>query len=608
VTRLAASHDARFVYVFITALRPADPIPGLAEVEHEDFCCVFQLPGHQRGLYFGLNEKGEHIGLPQIWDDKVLQPSTAADRYPWSRFRRKPGNLYVAKPSPWLTAYDARVIRGRKALTACFKVDRKLLRPGIGADGGIRFTAGRRCYRTSELVSWGGPVVWASRVDAMGCLRLTDRYLPAKQPFVRRLDVVYDCASETGEFQIAWQGPTTSTALKPFAAGPYAGYMGKYTLALNGQEQTGDIAPRTTNRMAVPDGWNRLEVLTGFGPALVVSFQKFSGARVMPSVVRSPGRFASRTELKRLFAIWHAAMERSYQGDGTWGAPGVKIHCLCHDGVFNIEPYLLACRYIEGRAIYRQRIRETCERALAAQHAEGWFPCYCAAAGGTAQPAPFEGGAFTHGSVGEALLMAADVLGEPRYFEAARRAAAAYRLYRWEDNQNYAAFALWHLAELYRHDRSPRTLAHAVHYARHFVARGMDMAGAQDGHNYYTGYSNITLKGLARLLEVLTRSHGYYAELRNVVIRAANQALARQQENGEFAGRNRKYLGYRHSAPGLFCVARALPELAPDLTPALLAMYEAQKHGSDWRHNDTRQYDGLVIACTARFLADRRSR
>ena len=92
------------------------------------------------------------------------------------------------------------------------------------------------------------------------------------------------------------------------------------------------------------------------------------------------------------------------------------------------------------------------------------------------------------------------------------------------------------------------------------------------------------------------------------MIRSANQTLARQQADGLFAGRNRKYLGYRHSAPGLFFVARALPEFVPQLQPALLAMYEAQRRGSDRRHGDTAQYCGLTIACMARFLADQGAR
>lgn len=51
--------------------------------------------------------------------------------------------------------------------------------------------------------------------------------------------------------------------------------------------------------------------------------------------------------------------------------------------------------------------------------------------------------------------------------------------------------------------------------------------------------------------------------------------LSRQQPNGLFAGRNRKYLGYHHVVPGLFYAAAAIPELAPDLIAPLAAMLRA---------------------------------
>jgi hypothetical protein len=204
--------------------------------------------------------------------------------------------------------------------------------------------------------------------------------------------------------------------------------------------------------------------------------------------------------------------------------------------------------------------------------------------------------------VGEALLLAYDVIGDRRYLAAARRAVAAYDLYRFDDNQNYAAFALWHLAESYRRDSRADTLRRAVYYAANFAARGIDLAGAQDGHNYYTGYSNITLKGLAKLLAVFPARHPFRPRLRHLVVRSTNQALARQQGTGRFAGRNRKYLGYHHSVPGLFHAADALPDLASDLAPALCAMYAGQKTASASGHGDSLQYDGLVIARMAQWL------
>ncbi len=604
-TRLAVYQDAANLYVFIAAVRPTDKemIPELVDLDREDFGCAVQLDGHQRGLYFGLNEKGEHIGLPQLWDDRSLQAPGDNDHYPWRKPDQEPDTLYSEKPRPWLREYDARVIRGRGVLTGTFRIEKRLLQSGL-RDGALRFTAGRRCYQTSELVSWGSSIIWSVRTDAMGTLRLDGSAAAPRFPAVRRIDVTYDLAAEAGDFTVEWSGPTAERDLKPFKSGNYAGYADKFILALNGEERTGTIGETTTARLPLADDWNRLEVLTGFGSARVVTFQHFPGARiVLPARVPIFRGEPPATELRRTFRAWHESMDKQYLGGGTWGSKSAPVHCLCHCGVFNIEPYIIACQHLEDRPVYRQRIRECCERVLAAQQPAGWFPCHCANVNDPTLPKPFEGGAFAHGSVSEALLLAYDVLHDPRYLAAARRAVPAYDLYPWEDNQNYVAFALWHLADLYRREPKPDTLRRAVYYANHFASRGLDLSGSQDGHNCYTGYSNITLKGLAKLLTVLPRRHPFYPRLRHLVVRSTNQALSRQQSDGQFAGRNRKYLGYHHSVPGLFYAAQALPDLASAIAPSLRAMYEGQKTGADGRHGDTRQYDGLVIAHTARCLA-----
>ena len=267
-----------------------------------------------------------------------------------------------------------------------------------------------------------------------------------------------------------------------------------------------------------------------------------------------------------------------------------------------MEPYAVVCRHGLDEAIHRRRIQETCERMLAAQKPDGWFPCYCSA-NGASDAKLGDGGAFTNGSVGEALVLAAGVTGESRYLEASRR-AADYAWYRWEDNQNYAAFALWHLAALYEVDGKKAWLDKALYYSKHFVTRDIGLCGAADAHNYYTGYGNITLKGMARLLEVLPKAHAYRPVLREQVIRFTNQILSRQQPDGWFAGRNRKYLGYRHAAPGLFAVAAAVPEFRKELEPALAAMYHAVAERILTKPEESGSPDdGLTVALMGRYVA-----
>lgn len=265
-------------------------------------------------------------------------------------------------------------------------------------------------------------------------------------------------------------------------------------------------------------------------------------------------------------------------------------------------PYALCCRHLDSQPVYRDRIRETAERVLAHQHPEGWYPDLCL----EKNPARFRGGAFCNGSAGEAMAIAHVILDDETLLASSRRAADAYQWYPLEMNENYCAFTLWHLAELYEQTQEARDLERAIYYARHFASRDIGLCGAQDAHNYYTGYANITLKGLARLLRILPKAHPFYPVLRARTIRFANQTLARLQPNGLCAGRNRCYVGYMHLAPGLFEVARALPEERSVLEPVLCAMYGVVLHALESTPTNFGDgYDGLVIACMARYLAER---
>jgi hypothetical protein len=256
-----------------------------------------------------------------------------------------------------------------------------------------------------------------------------------------------------------------------------------------------------------------------------------------------------------------------------------------------MEPYALACLHFDDREDYRVKVIETCERILRHEREGHWYPCLCVDGEGTT---PFAGGAFAHGSVCEALLFGYLVLDEQRYLEAAQRAVGAYDLYPLEHNQNYAAFALWHLATLYGIRDEEHVLQRALYYLQ-FAAHHIDMSGAQRGHNYYSAYGGITLKGLAKLLAVFPEDHPSYLWLKDKTLRYTNQMLARQQASGLFAERNRKYLGYHTLTPvaGLVEVSIALGgEVAKRLRPALSAAWQAQQ----------KKPEGLGIASMARLL------
>lgn len=590
-TRLAVYHDATQLTVFITAIEPTRRIPELAGDRREDFGCFFEMNGLHRGFYFGLNQNGEHIALGKSWDEETRDAEAYRDA-PWSQVVREPWK-------PLDLDYEARVISHPGGSTASWRIARTVLAAGMN-DNRIRFTAGRRCYATSELVAWAAGLVWEVRHDELGDLSLVSEVQRPPVPRLCRVDLAYDPASETGIFIAQWHGVWDRERLESVKSRFYADRLPLYTVALNGQEQTGDVAAEVQNAFPVADGWNRLEYLNALGePARVIFFQKFSGNRVVPGLWRRGCPRPAREELRAQFAAWHEWAEKQYVAPGTWASPQAasdphRPYCLDHQGVFWMEPYALAALHLDAQERYRDKVRATCERVLRQERPGNWFPCLCVdPEGGT----PFAGGAFAHGSVGEALVLGYRVLGDSRYLEAARRAVDAYRGYLWEDNPNYSAFALWHLAELYRVTRETAVLSQALYYVP-FAASQVDPSGSQRGHNYYTGYGGITLKGLAKLLGVLPAGSPEHTRLTDWVLRFCNQMLARQQATGLFAERNRKYLGYHslEAAAGLFEAAAALgEEEARALEPALLGAYAAMKQNP--------QPHGLLIAHWARLLA-----
>ena len=600
-TVMAAYHDGDWLHVFVHAQRPPHPIPELQDVANEDFSLVLQMDGVERGLYFGLNEKGEGIACAQVWDVD-LQPKGAYENEPWRSLVSRGGTERADAPPGIIDGgVNARIMDAHDGIAAAWRIDRRLFASALRA-GALPVTVGRRCYQSAEAVSWGSCITWRPRTDRMGQFVFVDELHPQHLPVLRRVDLLYDPASETGTVCAAWVGLSHEGHIRDAVKGDYEAYVDKVTFALNGREQTVPLGPESVAQFEIPDGWNRLEILTAIDEPRVVTFQKLSGNRVVTTGRAQAAGLPAVDDVRRAFAAWHGVHEKDYRGKGTWGPEDARHYCLCHCGIFHAEPYMVACEHLGDRHEYRQRIVEACDRMLAAQHPAGWFPCRCWGPETAEQESrPGDGGAFTNGSVGEGLLMAGRLLDQAAYVDAGRR-AADYAWYRWEDNQNYAAFAVWHLAMLYELEPDPATLAKAVYYAQNFASRGITTSGAQDGHNYYTAYGSITLKGMARLLEVMPGDHEFRAELRDRTLRFANQVLSRQQPSGLFAGRNRKYLGYHHLVPGLSAVAQALPETSEDIEPALLAMYRAAvtaKNGASPEH-------GLTIALMGRHITSHR--
>jgi len=554
-TGLGVYHEAGALHICVLLLPPSEPIAELAGNNREDICCVLPEAGGLHGIYLGMDERGRSTARREVWDRDALPPG----------IEPACGEIKAGFRAGVCELSDARL--------AWFRLAQDLV------GNPFAMSVGRHCHATGELVSWGAPIVWRPTPGGHGQVQLVEEAKHPAGPVLQRVDLVQD------RLRLRWRGMET---LGHYRRGQYADYVDKMSVAVNGQEATQPLAAELEAAVQLNDGWNRIEILTAFAPPRIYSLQVFPSDRLCPNLLAAEGpAVPSRQELATAFAGWQVKLETRRQAPGAWGPADKARYCLCHDGVFVAEAYLDAVQYLDNRPVYRERIRETAERMLAAQHADGWYPCYCSATQRDGKPEKGDGGAFTQGSVGEFCARAGILLDEPRYWESAVR-GADYAWYPAEINQNYAAFTAWHLCALYRHEQRPEWLERAVYYLRHFGTRDIGPSGAQGGHNFFTGYGDITLRGMANLLQVLPPTHDFYPDLRARTFRFTNQLLSRRQAAGNFAARNRKYLGYNHYCAGLFSVAEALPELRAELSPVLLGMVASG--------------DGPLLGRTAKFL------
>ena len=304
-TAMAIYHDSGSVYIFLNAFRPHSPIPELADNVNEDFGCYFAMDGQHRGLYFGLNQNSEPICLAKVWD-KDFQGQNDHDEFPWSQFKDDPWK-------PLEVSYQTRIVHHSEGLCALLKIDKEVIEKGIRV-GRIGFTIGRRCYATAELVSWGSNLMWETRHDELGWLEFGEAFDGPGVPMIDRIDVEYEPAAESGSIQVCWSGVWDESRHHSLKPGNYNNYLGQYSIALNGREQTADIQPGTRNKFSIRDGWNRLEVMNAVGQkATVLSFQKFSGNSVVSGIFKEAPKPPGRS-VERLVMRWRASC----------------LHSLCH--------------------------------------------------------------------------------------------------------------------------------------------------------------------------------------------------------------------------------------------------------------------------------------
>jgi hypothetical protein len=448
-------------------------------------------------------------------------------------------------------SWELKVIPTEKGRLCCWRIARASIADAFLGNT-VRLSISHMRFETMEAVAWGSHTTWGPRPDEFGTLRLVEKREQPLWPRLRRAVMRYDPATERATFHTNWEGiyDKSETDVKVYPVRPPEVPWLQWSLRLNGEQRMFDLRESAeTDEFALADGHNHLDFANTGGPAVRISVEKRSGNRISESpfppkparsrdwlIAQIRGEVDAATKILKQDAASGAA--RIYRGWGTYQASSLgRIHHY-----LDPDPRLLEALRIEA------------DFALTLQRPDGTFAGLHLERTGQKR-APWKGGAYDTGPAGELWVVAAWLLKDEKYLEASKRLVHAYKDYRVEFNYNYAAFALYHLVTHYRLTRDPLALEHALYYCQHCVAVDLLPLGFHAGHNYYTCYGSITLRGMAQLCAVLPESDPYRATLREQCIRMTNQVLARQQPDGSFDGCNRFFLDQRFWSWGLFSVA-----------------------------------------------------
>lgn len=510
-------HDAEHVYVFMRSV-DAPTLHGKSDMQGSITMLRLITPDIARVISCGIDHQGQTTLGASAYDLIV---------------RQKPFEKRQIKVMVQRVMFEGAQWDG-------FALERSSLE-GFIVEGRLRMSLSRVCLSSVEAVAWGSGVPWGIRSDEMVEVRLVESSTPSPWPIVRRVELVYDPASETGRFHLHMD-----SLYRPDEPQPHARELEAWK-----RYDTSDVAVRLNGRLEmttaahlvksrefpIAEGDNHLRVTTIGGEALSCHFNKVSGNRLhvpdlgtpvaaldVPDLVRRI-EDDSRRELSRI----REELSRGPLHYKAWGhylasSIGRAVHYL------GIDRSLL------------EVVRHHADLCLTLTDTQGNFlgrhmPHMAAS------PKPWTGGAYDTGPAGELWVVAYRLFGDEKYLEASRRLVSCYRDYRVEFNQNYAGFALYHLSEHYRLTAEPLALEHATYIAEHCVLRGLLLEGYHAGHNYYTVYGGITVRGMGQLAQVLPEDHPLRPRLVDGLYRMVNQLARRIQPDGLFDSLDRHFLG-----------------------------------------------------------------
>ena len=245
-----------------------------------------------------------------------------------------------------------------------------------------------------------------------------------------------------------------------------------------------------------------------------------------------------QARLEAFFRETEAACRAAHNPDGSWGTESLDRRGPKHIAIYtrtaeNATAYLYAYQLF-GDAAHAAEAERGLDFLVREQLANGgwcpWVFTWVTPQWVFLREACF----YDTGGAARALLEGHAVLGQPRYLEAAHRAAEYALTVPYTGNNNYDAFLLWYLAPYARLSGDDRYLEHAVARCREAVLPGQQPHGGFPAHNLSTGYQAIIAYGLLALHAALPAGHWYAGALRRATLLALNFLLWLQDERGQF--------------------------------------------------------------------------
>lgn len=477
----------------------------------------------------------------------TLDGSHQANTHPYPHGPRR-----VASTEPEWNWDVERIALGAKHRRTLWRIDRKDLLP-LSRNGELRLSLSRTSIRDHESVAWGAYGIWGPRFDECGRLRMEAAPVPPPAPDLVEVTFEYDPAKESAVLNFEWEHGYEESESPP--GSPHEKWRNQnwniFTARVNGRLQSFSFSsPTPSLPFSLKPGFNEIHISSRGGTGLRTFLEIAPDDRILPhdEEIASKPFSAERPailawigqELERVARSTVIPWTRYHSRAASFGATVAMWHA-----------------HFDPNDRWKNWMEELGEFTLSLQREDGTFSGFHLDPSGQTD-VRWRGGAYDSGQVGEFWVHTYQATGRSEFLEASDRLVRAYGSYRVEFNPNYAAFAIFHLAEHYRLTANALALSHLEYYLEHCVARHILPLGFHGGHNYYTVYASIILRAMAMAAAVLPPGHSFHPRLLNLIRRMTNQTLARLQPDGCFDSRDRHFNGETQWNTGLFAVAPVL--------------------------------------------------